>query len=511
MDESRPLPPLAWRIVLLLAGVKLLIHLLASGSYGYFRDELYFLDCARHLQWGYVDDAPGIVWLFKGALLMGGSLPVIRILAALGGAATVFSASLLARELGGRSFAQALAGLCVLAAPIFLAMDGILCVGAYEPLFWMGCAILALRIARTEHSRLWLWFGVVAGLGLLLKYTMGLVLVCLLVAMALTPLRREFRKPAFWAGAGLALFLFLPALLWQVRNHFPLLTDMENIRSQGKNVVLGPFAFVMQQIEVQDPLLLPIWLAGLVALFRRREARVLGWFYVLLLGAMILLHGKVYYLAAIYPMLFAAGGVAVEQALARWGWSRDRAWPRAALAGLVAATFLLFVPAFVPLLPPASLRAYQVRLGLAPPKVEVNHAGPLAQILGDQFGWPEMAQEVARIYTALPPEERARTGIYAGNYGEAGAIDQFGPALGLPTAICAHQADSYWGLPSVEPADLICLGCDRKGLEAHFDSVTEVAVHHSPWGMAEENRPIYLCRGLRQPLHILWPGIAHWN
>jgi hypothetical protein len=451
------------------------------------------------------------VWLFKGALLAGGSLPVVRALAALGGAATVLSASLLARELGGKGFAQAFAGLCVLAAPIFLAMDGILCVGAFEPLFWMGCALLALRIARTGNSRLWLWFGAVAGLGLLLKYTMGLVLLCFLVAMALTPLRREFRKPAFWVGAGLALLLFLPTLLWQVRNHFPLLTDMENIRREGKNVVLGPLAFVKQQIEFLDPLLLPVWLAGLVALFRRREARVLGWFYLLLLGAMILLHGKNYYLAAIYPMLFAAGAVAIESAFDRWRWSRERIWPKAVPFAGVAATFLIFVPALVPLLPPQKLLAYQVRLGLKLERSEVNHAGPLDQVLGDQFGWPEMAQEVARIYASLPPEERAKTGIYAGNYGEAGAINQFGPALGLPTAICAHQADSYWGLPAAEPANLICLGCSREGLVPHFDSVTEVAVHHSPWGMAEENRPIYLGRGLHPSLHEMWPRITHWN
>lgn len=511
MKLPRELPPLAWRAVGLVVVLKFLVHLLASGSYGYFRDELYFLDCARHLQWGYVDDAPGIVILFKGALLMGGSLRVIRILAALGGAATVLSASLLARELGGRGFAQVFAGLCVLAAPIFLIMDGILCVGAFEPLFWMGCALLALRIARTGNARLWLWFGLVAGLGLLLKYTMALVLVCFLVALALTPLRREFRKPAFWAGAGLALLLFLPALLWQIQHHFPLLTDVANIRREGKNVVLGPFAFVKQQIEFLDPLLLPVWLAGLYALLRRREARVLGWLYLLLLGAMILLHGKNYYLAAIYPMLFAAGAVALEQGLGHWAWSRGRAWPRSLLVSAVTAIILVFVPAFVPLLPPQRLLAYQKALHLKPERAEVNHAGPLEQVLGDQFGWPEMVQEVARIYTSLPPEERARTGIYAGNYGEAGAINQFGPALGLPTAICAHQADSYWGLPSVEPTDLICLGCDREGLERHFDSVTEVAVHHSTWGMAEENHPIYLGRGLRTPLHVLWPRITHWN
>ncbi len=511
MQKTWSLPPMAWGPVLAVVAVKLLLHAAASGHYGYFRDELYFLDCARHLQWGYVDDAPGIVWLFKGALALGGSLQVIRLIAAVGGAATVLMASLLARELGGRAFAQLLAGLCVLAAPIFLAMDGILCVGAYEPLPWMGCALLLLRIARTGEGRLWLGFGVVAGLGLLLKYTMGLTLLCFLAAMLLTPLRRELRRPVFWAAAALALLIFLPALLWQVRQHFPLLTDMENIRREGKNVVLGPLAFVGQQIQFLGPLLLPIWAAGLVRLLRDRSTRALGWFYLLMLGAMILLHGKNYYLAAIYPLLFAAGAVAVESGFDRWGWSRGRTWPRGVLAGLVAATFLLLAPAFVPILPPGALLAYQKRLGLKPQRAEVSHHGPLDQVLGDQFGWPELAQEVARVYAALPAEARARTGIYAGNYGEAGAINQFGPALGLPPAICAHQADSYWGLPAVEPTDLICLGCDREGLERHFDSVTEVAVHRHPWGMAEENRPIYLCRGLKTPLRVLWPRITHWN
>lgn len=511
MPASKQIPAMAWLPVLSVVALKLLVHLAARGSYGYFRDELYFLDCARHLQWGYVDDAPGIAVIFKGALFLGGSLPVLRTLAALGGAATVLMAALLARELGGRGFAQAFAGLCVLAAPIFLALDGILCVGTFEPLFWMGCALLALRIARTGNSRLWLGFGVVGGLGLLLKYTMALVLVCFLVAFLLTSLRKELRRPVFWAGAGLALLLFLPALLWQVHHHFPLLTDMENIRREGKNVMLGPLGFLGQQIQLLNPLLLPVWATGLVALLRRRAARALGWFYLLMLGAMIALHGKNYYLAAAYPVLFAAGAVALEQGLDRWGWSRGRAWPGAVLAGAAGALFLLLVPAMVPLLPPQRLLAYERAIHLKPQRAEVNHHGPLDQVLGDQFGWPELAQEVARIYASLPPEERARTGIYAGNYGEAGAIDQFGPALGLPPAICAHQADSYWGLPPVEPVNLICLGCSREGLTPQFDSVTEVAVHHSAWGMAEENRPIYLARGLHTPLRVLWPRITHWN
>lgn len=507
MDKPRLLPPLVVWAILPPALAKLLVHAVTAGQYGFFRDELYFLDCARHPQWGYVDDAPGIVMLFKAALLLGGSLQAVRLLAALAGAGTVVLASLFARELGGRGFAQFLAGLLVLAAPVCLGVDSILCCGTVEPLFWLGCALLALRIVRTEDPGLWPWFGVVAGLGLQMKYTMGLVLVCFVLGMALTGVRRELRRPRFWAGAGLAALIFLPSLAWQVHHHFPLLTDMANIARTGKNVVLTPLQFVGQQIEFLDPLLLPFWLAGLGILLRQGWTRFLGLFYLLLLAALILLHGKNYYLAAAYPMLFAAGAVAVERGLDRW----RAPWPRVALSGFVGATFLLMAPLVLPLLRPERLAAYQAALGVQPRQVEVSHTSVLDQRLGDQFGWPELTEEVAAIYRALPPEERAVTGIYAENYGEAGAIDQFGPALGLPTAICAHQADAFWGLPAVEPRTFICLGCGRDGLDRAFASVVEAGRHDHPWGMPFENRPIYLCRGLRTPLRVLWPRITHWN
>ena len=264
---AKELSPIAWRWVLGLVGLKLLVHLITSGYYGYFRDELYYLDCARHLMWGYVDDTPGIVWVFRLALVFGGSLPVVRLLAALGGAGTVLLSSLLARELGGGCFAQVFAGLCVLAAPVFLAFTSVLCVGSFEPLFWIGCVLLVVRIARTGKSRLWWWFGVVAGLGLEMKYTMGLVLAVFVRCPALlTPLRRELRRPAFWGGLAVMALLFAPTLLWQVRHHFPLLTAMETIRRDGKNVVLPPLAFILQQVSILNFTLLPYWLAGLASL-----------------------------------------------------------------------------------------------------------------------------------------------------------------------------------------------------------------------------------------------------
>jgi len=509
MDRPAPHPPFAWRSALVLAGAKLVLHGALAARYGLFRDELYFLDCARHPMWGYVDDAPAIAWLAKLALLLGGSLPAVRILAALAGAGTVLLACLLAREFGGRRFAQVLAGLCVLAAPVFLVEHGLLCVGAFEPLVWLGCVLLLLRIQATGDGRLWLAFGALAGLGVLLKYTMGLVLICMLAGMACTSLRRWLGHRLLWAGAAVAVALFLPTLLWQIRNHWPLLVDLATIRRTHKNVELPPLPFLASQVMMVQPLIALIWIPGLVRLLRRGAFRAPGLFYLFLLGAMMLLRAKDYYLAAAYPLLFAAGAAAWEEALEAWAWTRGSRWPKPVGAGLVAAMVLIGIPPFTPLLAPERLHALHARLGLH--ENPENSHGPLLQPFSDQFGWRELAQETASIYQALPSETRAVTGIWTANYGEAGAIDWYGPSLGLPPAVCGHNACSFWSFPSKAPTAFIVLGFNRRFLEQGFRSVVQVGSHHHPWGMALENQPIFLCRELNRPFPELWKKTIFWN
>jgi len=508
-----PIQPLDLGLIAALALAKLAVHLVSAGRYGYFRDELYFLDLGRHLDWGYVDCAPLIGVYAKIALLLGGSLPVLRSIAALAGAARVVLTMLIARELGAARFGQALAGLCAVAAPIYLGMDSILTMNGFESLYWMGCAYFVIRIVRTGDSRLWVWFGVLAGLGFENKHSTLLFLGAFAAALLLTPLRRELAKPWIWAGAGVALLLFLPNVLWQVRHDFPTLEDLRNVARTGKNVVLSPAEFVGQQILLLHPLLLPIWLIGLGSFLfgRQSRVRVLGWTYLVLLPMMIVLKAKNYYLSPIYPMLFASGAVAVEGWLERRRWARGRLWPKAAIAVYVLAAGAILVPAILPILPPEGLVAYQRRLHLAPPKTEVRHEGPLEQRLGDQFGWEELVAEVARMYRSLPQQEQARTGIFASNYGEAGALHLFGPSYGLPPAICAHQNLYYWGPPAAEPENLIWLQWGRESIEEHCRSVEELGRHSHPWGMAEENRPIYLCRGLKAPLAAQWNDLKHWN
>jgi Dolichyl-phosphate-mannose-protein mannosyltransferase len=511
--ESSALPPLHWTVLLLIVAAKIAAHIPCLFRYGHFRDELYFLDLARHLDWGYVDCAPLVAVYGKVALLLGGSLPALRALPLLAGAALIVLTVGLARELGGGRFAQSLAGLCALVAPIYLAIDGLMTMNAFEPLFWMGCAWLLARIVRTGDSRLWLWFGVLAGLGLQNKHSTVLFGAAVLIGLLLSPQRRELGRRWIWIGAAVAFLLFLPNIVWQVAHAFPTLEDLANVRELGKNVVLSPVDFIAQQILVMHPVAFPVWLIGLASLLGGplRRFRVLGWTYLALLVVMIGLKAKVYYLVPIYPMLLAAGGVTVEGWLERWALTRGRRWPRAIILASIAVPGAVLAPIFLPVLSPTQFLAYQEALGFAPAKTEVAHVGPLPQYFGDQFGWPELVQEVAIIYWSLPPEERQRAGIFASNYGEAGAINHFGPALGLPSPICAHQNHWLWGPPEFDGDILIWLQWSRESLEPICCSVEQVGEHYHRWGMAEENRPIFLCRGpIVSPAEV-WPELKHWN
>ena len=500
------LPPLAVGALLLLCTVKLLLHLFTSvRHYGYFRDELYYLDMARHLDWGYVDAAPLIAVYAKIALWMGGSLAALRILPALAGVGLVAISILIARELGGGRYAQFLAGFFALVCPAVLWSDSLMTMNAFEPLFWMGCILVVARILRTGDSRLWLWFGALAGLGLENKHSTLSFGFAVTVALLLTQHRREFARKWIWIAGAIALALFLPNIIWQIRHHFPTIEDLANVRREGKNVVLGPLAFVKEQIFDIGPILFPAWLAGLLWFLRERRWRVLGLTFVVFFVLMELAHAKNYYVFPIYPMLLAGGAVAIER------WLANRAvWARVAIVAIVFLASLPAVPLVTWFVPPERLLAYQNAIGFKPAKAEVKHESLLPQPVADQFGWPEMAREVAAIYNSLPPDERAQTGIWAGNYGEAGAINQFGPHYGLPHAYSRHQNHWYWGPPPQVYKNLIVI---QWSLDDVRDNCTSFQAfdHYQRFGMGEENQPMYLCRGVTFDIQKIWPHSHHWN
>jgi hypothetical protein len=506
--ESSPvdLPPIATGILIAVCAGKLLLHLLTSVQrYGYFRDELYYLDLARHLDWGYVDCAPLVALYAKAALLLGGSLAVLRMIPALAGVALIVLTILVTRELGGNRYAQFLAGLCILLCPAYLVMSSLMTMNAFEPLYWTGAMLVAARIVRTGDSRLWIWFGVLAGLGLENKHSTLFFGFAVAIALLLTQNRRELAKPWIWIGAAIAVAIFLPNVLWQIKHNFPTLEDLENVKKTGKNVILGPLAFLKEQIIDMQPLFILVWLPGLIWLLQHRRWRFLGLTFLVFFVTMEIVHGKNYYVFPIYPTLFAAGAVAIEHGL-----ESRAAWTHAAVAVIMIISSLPLVPMFTWMLPPEKLLAYQSAIGFTPAKQEVHHESLLMQPIADQFGWPELVRQVADIYDALPTSERAETGIWAGNYGEAGAVNLFGPKFGLPTAYSRHQNLWYWGPPPQVYKNLIVIEWSLEDVQDNCTSY-QAFDHYQRFGMGEENTPIYLCRAVKFDIQKIWWHSHHWN
>jgi hypothetical protein len=497
-------------IVMCLALAKFIFHIFTAGRYGIFRDELYYLACAEHLDFGYVDQPPLIAfvsWIARH--LFGDSLVGLRLLPAAAGAATVWLTGKLAREMGGSVFAQTLAALAVMAAPIFLLFHHWLTMNAFEPLIWVGCAWCIVRATNQGDPRYWLWFGLLIGLGMENKYTTGFFALAVFVALLLTPQRRFLSNGWIWIGAFCSLLIFLPNLIWLIRHDFPFLELMRNIRGSGRDVVRGPVAFIADQAMLLNPILFPLWLGGLCWLFLNRDGsryRILGWIYTLMLVAFIALKGKDYYLSAAYPMLFAAGAVAFENI------TRERGrWSRVIYVCLIMAATCFLAPIVAPVLRVATYVRYQKAIGFEPPKAENQPTGPLPQYFADEFGWEEMAREVARVYHELPPEQRAATAIFANSYGQAGAIDFFGKKYGLPKAISNHQNYWYWGPRDYTGESVIVLGSDGTGDREHFASVEAAGRTYHPYSRRDEHFEIFVCRDLNTTLQAVWPKTKKWD
>jgi hypothetical protein len=509
---SRTLPPgvnlrSAAALAAGLALFKLALHLLTNGAYGYFRDELYYLACAERLDWGYVDQAPLIAWVARASrAVLGDSLRAVRFLPAVAGALTVFLTGLLARELGGGRFAVLLACLSVVVAPYFLGVHTILTMNAFEPLVWVAGAGLVARILKTGDARLWLWFGVLCGVGLLNKHSTLIYGFGVAAGLLLAPARRYFLNKWLWLGGAAAFLIFLPHLVWQINHGWPIVEILRNADA-NQNVEFRVADFLGGQVMLMHPLTLPVWLAGLYFyLFAPagRPYRALGFAYVLMLALMILFRAKVYYLLPVYPLLLAPGGVLLEGLFAR----RGLGWLRPASVGLMAAGGVVTGLLALPALPVETFVRYQEALGLEPPRTEKLSLGRLPQHYADMFGWEEMTEVVAGVYRSLPEEERARCAVFASNYGEAGAIDFFGPARGLPKALSGHQNYFLWGPRDYTGECVITVSEELEDVRKSFDSVEPAAVFTHPYVLPHENNtPVLVARRPKKPLREIWPDV----
>jgi hypothetical protein len=497
----------AWWI----AGGILLLHLAVASRYGYFGDELYFLACGEHLDWGYVDQPPmiGLVaWLVRHTL--GTSVLAIRSVSAVAAAALVVLTGRIAYELGGARFAQALAALCAGFGGVFLVLGYLFTMNAFEPLMWTACAWVVIRIIKTGDQRLWLWFGVIAGLGLENKYSMGVFGFAIVVGLLLTPERKALGHKWIWIAGALAFALFLPNVIWNIANHFPFLELMRNIRASGRDVQLGPVEYLVQQIVVMNPATLPVWLAGVVYLFlpRNGQFRMVGWTFLAVLATFMLLKGKDYYSAGAYPMVMAAGGVAIEDFVRR----RGHGWIRPALVILLLGMSAFIMPLVLPVLSVEGYLRWQTGNPIVPQPSEVSHrAAALPHHYAWQFGWEEMVAAVAAAYHSLTPEEQKKAAIFADNYAEAGAIDLLGGKYGLPKAIGGHQSYFLWGPRQYTGEVVILVGQRPAQAQENFKRVDVAANLHHPYGAVWENKPVLICHGLKYNLQEIWPKVKIWD
>jgi len=510
-------------IVWAIALAKLLFHIYFNSRYGYFRDEFDYISCGDHLQWGYVDQPPLIPFLTHvSRAVLGDSLRAIRFIPAFSSALLVVQAGAITRELGGRRYAQILTAICVALAPQYLSNGGLLGTNDLEPTLWMGCAYFAILAIKRDNPRYWIWFGVSAGLGLEEKYTIAVFGLGIVIGLLLTEQRRAFLNKWIWLGGVVAFLIFLPNILWNWHYDWPFVQLIRAIRAEGRDVVLGPAAWFFQQLLVVNLFAAPIWLAGLSALLlwpKLRPYRFLGWSYIVSYVVIFLQHGKNYYLAPIYPMLFAAGAAVLEAALDRRDLDSPHSgqprlqWAKPVVAGLVALGGLYLAPITVPVFSPEHFLAYTKGLPFKLPINEHSHArAALPQWYSDQFGWKEIADETAVAWNRIPAVERADCGIFAQDYGQAGAIDFFDRKLGLPPALSGDRTYWLWGTHGYSGNCLIVLGDRRGRLSELFTEVEYVGNSaDNPWAL-ESQIEVYICHKPKfGRLSEIWPKIKRWR
>jgi 4-amino-4-deoxy-L-arabinose transferase-like glycosyltransferase len=505
-------PGFATTLVLVQAAIKLVVHLTVNlrTPYGVHRDELLYLAMGRHLKlWG-MDFPPGIAIVAEvSRTLLGDSLLAIRIFPALFGVGVLVLAALIARELGGGRVAQGLAAFCVLTSPLFLRSANLLQPGVMDQLIWTAALYVLVRLCRGYGPGGWLLLGLLLGLGLLTKFSVVFIGLAITAGVVLSPLRGALLTPWPWVGFAIALVLGAPSLVGQVRLDFPVFAQLADLRSSQLGRI-GPVEFLLGQLLWGPATLLAlVGLYGLLAAPTFQPFRALGWSCLAALLVLLLLQGKSYYAGPIHPSLFAAGAVLFERA-ARGLLGEIL---QVATVAVLFAFAVVTLPLGLPILPPPAMARYARALGVeAAVRTNTGDVGMLPQDYADMLGWEEQVAAVARVYHALPPGEQSRAVVVAGNYGEAGALDYYGPRYGLPRVV--SPAGSYWFFgPGERPGDVvITIGVSAGDLRQYFDSVATADTVTHPWAVEEERElAINVATGPRTTLQRLWPSLAGRN
>jgi len=490
---------------------RVLLYLIAAPNYGYFRDEMYYLACGEHPAWGYMDQPPLIAWIaWLLQHTIGVSLYALRLLPMLADVATIVLTALLARKLGGGRWAMFLASLALLVAPIYLTFSHLFTMNAFDPLLWLLIAWLLVDLIQTGRERNWLWIGVLTGVTLLNKYGVLFFLVGLLAGVAFSPARRTLARPFFWIGVLIAILIALPNFLWQLHWNFPFVQLVRSVRQNGRDVMLPPLPYLAQQSEMMGFVSSLLVILALWFLFspQGRRYAILACGFLSVLGCMLLLKGKFYYVAPVYPVVFAPGAVLFERLTA----ARGLKWFRPVYALAMLLVGALIAPTAIPLLSIPGYIAYTRKLGIQQQKFEHQPESQLPQIYADMVGWEDRVKIVAAYFHSLPPDEQKITAIGAPNYGEAGAVDLFGPKYGLPKSISTANNYWIWGPRNYTGESLILMNEDSPQKYAkNCKSLRLVAQPSDPYARPDENHPIYYCTGLHPGLQTLWPNLKPWR
>ncbi|MEV5610141.1 glycosyltransferase family 39 protein [Streptomyces sp. NPDC052225] len=493
--DGAPLAPLAWRPLLCGAVAYALTLTLVSARYGYHRDELYFRTAAHHLSWGYVDQPPLTPLLARASTaVFGDSLAGLRVCATLAVTAAVIVVALVAREMGGGRGTQLLAaGLTAVGGQV-LGLGHMVNTATFDLLVWVTVSWLVLRVLRTGDGRWWLAVGAVTGIGVQNKYLVVLLVAVLLLAIVAVGPRRVLSSGWFVTGCATALALAAPNVVWQAAHDWPQLTVARGISADdgAENRAL----FVPEQLVYLSPLFVPVWIAGWRRLWRAadlRWARAFAVAYPVLCVIVLALDGKGYYTVPLLVVLLAAG---CEPTL-RWAGAGSARVRRGLLAGAVVVSAALSTVIGLPVLPPENLAA----------PMAVNPEQ------GEQVGWPELADAAREGWSHIPPQRRAGAVVFTGNYGEAGALDRYGPARGLPAPYSGHMSYADWG-PPPDTADgpvLLVRQADASGIERYFTGCRTVARVDNGHDVdnEEQGTAIVLCEGPARRWSALWPSLRH--
>ncbi len=490
---------LVWLAVALIA-----LHTVTNNQYGFHRDELNFLDDGRHLAWGYVDCPPLTPFIARIALeLFGASMVGIRLFPALSQGLVLVLAGLIVRELGGSRWAQVTAAIAAAISPVALSQGNLFMYVAFDILWWVLAAYFMVRLLKSEDPRWWLGIGAAIGLGMMTKYTMGFLVVGIVAGILFTTARRYLKSPWLWAGVALSLFIFLPNLVWLVQHDFITLDKLSFVHARDLRAG-NTRSYLTEQLYLSVNIAaLVLWINGLRFYWLSSEGqkyRPVGWMFVVPFILFLVARGRGYYMTPAYPMLIAAGAYLAGKRRSTLAAGGRRVQAVQLYTGLAIGGLLSWAVA----VPVAPLNSTWWKL-----------ADRMNQNFREEIGWPELVQTVAGIRDTLPPEEQSRLGILASNYGEAGAVNLYGPAYGLPEAISGIDSYWLWGYGDPPPETLIVIGFDHRYAYSLFESCTLAGLTPNPYGIENEetlNHPeILLCRTLRRPWPEFWASFQYFG